>query len=127
MPVSIDRFESDEHLSEPSIGERVIAHLASNNDKAFTRSEIADAIDANTNAVGSALTRLKDRELVRHRQQYWAITDDIERLRAANDLHLMLEELAATEDEAFDREAWLATADPIEEHREESEEPDRDG
>lgn len=116
MPISIDAFENDEPLNEPSIGERVVAFLAANDDKAFKRGEIAEAIDAEPNAVGSALTRLKDRSLVRHREQYWAITDDHERLRAAYDLHVLLDGLATDEDEPFDREAWLADAIPIEEN-----------
>lgn len=114
MPISIDAFEGDESLKEPSIGERIIAFLAANDDKAFKRGEIATAINAEPNAVGSALTRLKDRDLVRHREQYWAITDDRERLRVAYDLHILLDELAANEDEPFDQEAWLADATPIE-------------
>lgn len=113
MPISIDAFENDESLEEPSIGERVVAFLATNDDKAFKRGEIAEAIDAEANAVGSALTRLNNRGLVRHREQYWAITDDRERLRTAYDLHVLLDELAAGEDAPFDREAWLADATPI--------------
>lgn len=114
MPISIDAFESDDSLEEPSVGERIVAFLTANDDKAFTRGEIATEIDAEPNAVGSALTRLKDRDLVRHREQYWAITDDRERLRAAYDLHALLDELATDEDEPFNREAWLADATPIE-------------
>ena len=114
MPVSIDAFESDDALGEPSVGEQVVTHLATNSDKAFERGEIAAAIDADTNAVASALTRLKERGLVRHRERYWAITDDRERLRGAYDLHRLLEGLAADEAEAFDREVWLADARPVE-------------
>lgn len=129
MPISIDAFEGDESLEEPSIGERVVAFLAANDDKAFTRGEIAEAIDAEPNAVGSALTRLKDRDLVRHRERYWAITDDRERLRVAYDLHVLLDELAADEDEPFDREAWLTDATPIERENDQDEDGNetRDG
>jgi Mn-dependent DtxR family transcriptional regulator len=114
MPVSIDAFESDESLAEPSVGEQVVAYLAANHDKAFERSEIAAAIDADANAVGSTLTRLKRRGLVRHRQHYWAITDDRERLRAAYDVHALFDSLATAEDEGFDRAAWLRDATPVE-------------
>lgn len=117
MPIDIAAFESEGRLGEPSTGERVIAHLAANDDKAFTRGEIAAAVDADANSVGSALTRLKDRGLVRHRQRHWAVTDDRDRLRAADDLHRLFETLTAAEDEPFDREAWLANATPIEDHR----------
>lgn len=113
MPIDIAAFEHDGRLGEPSIGERVITYLAANDDKAFTRGEIAAAIDAAPNAVGSALTRLKNRDLVRHRERYWAITDDQERLRAAEGLHDLLETLAVDDEEPFDREAWLANATPV--------------
>ena len=117
MPIGIDAFEHDKVLNEPSTGERVVAYLAANADKAFKRGEIADAIDADANAVGSALTRLKRRGLVRHRQHYWAITDDRERLRAAHDVHLLFDGLAGMDDETFDRETWVADANPIREDR----------
>ena len=119
MSVSIDAFESGDSLDEPPIGERVVAYLAANSDKAFKRGEIAAAIDADPNAVGSALTRLKSRGLVRHREQYWAITDDRELLHETYDLRRLLEDLAADEDEAFDREGWLTDARPVEGYREE--------
>ena len=44
-------------------GERIIRFLAANSDKAFTRSEIAAAIDGDTNTVGTNLSRLKERSL----------------------------------------------------------------
>ena len=127
MPVSIDAFECDETLSEPSVGERVIAYLATNHDTAFKRSEIAAAIDADANAVGSALTRLKRRGLVRHRQHYWAVTDHRDRLRAAYDVHALFDSLAAAEDEKFDRAAWLQDATPIEEYHTEETNANEDG
>jgi Mn-dependent DtxR family transcriptional regulator len=116
MPIGIDVFEGEESLGDPSTGERVVAHLAANDDKTFERSEIAAAIDADPNAVGSALTRLKDRGLVRHREHYWAVTDDHERLRDAYNVHALLEGLATGEDEPFDREAWVSEATPVEEY-----------
>ncbi|WP_241431928.1 hypothetical protein [Natrialba chahannaoensis] len=33
------------------------------------------------------LSRLEDRALVRHKGAYWALTDDLERLRQAYDVH----------------------------------------
>ena len=66
MPVSIDAFENDA-IHEPTASEQVIAYLVGNDDKAFTRGEIAADVEADADAVGSALTRLRDRGLVRHR------------------------------------------------------------
>jgi len=76
MPLSIDDFESGDLPSGPSVPEQVIRYLDSNNDQAFTRSEIAKAVEESPNTVGTALSRLKDRNLVRHKGEYWAIIDD---------------------------------------------------
>lgn len=80
MPISIDRFEDSEELRERTTSERVVRFLLAHDEQAFTRSELADALDADPNTVGTNLSRLKERELVRHREPYWAITDDHERV-----------------------------------------------
>ena len=105
MPVSIDEFESGDLPHGPSVPEQVVTFLYGQRDKAFTRGEIATAIDADPNAVGTALSRLKDRNLVRHRGEYWAITDDIERVTAAYDLHAATRSLDA-DDGGIDPENW---------------------
>lgn len=87
MPVSIDEFESGDLPEGPSVPEQVITHLYTNRDAAFTRAEIATAIGEDPNTVGTALTRLKERGLVRHRGNYWAITADRQRVAGAYDLH----------------------------------------
>jgi hypothetical protein len=107
MPVSIDDFESGELPGEPSVPEQVLASLYSHRDLAFKRSEIAAGIDEDSNAVGTALTRLKDRDLVRLKGAYWAITDDLERLTAAYDLHTATERLDG-EDGGINTDAWEA-------------------
>lgn len=81
MPVDVDRFEAAE--AEPTTSERILRFLASHDEQAYTRREIADAIDGDPETVGTNLTRLKRRGLVRHRQPYWAFTDDRERAREA--------------------------------------------
>ncbi len=87
MPVSIDEFESGDLPEGPSVPEQVVTYLYTHRDAAFTRAEIATAIDEDPNTVGTALTRLKERELVRHRGQYWAIVEDRQRVAGAYDLH----------------------------------------
>lgn len=83
MPISIDEFESGEAPGAGlSTAERVVGFLAANDDKAFTRGEIAEALDADPNTVGTNLSRLKKRGMVRHKGRYWAITEDQERLEA---------------------------------------------
>lgn len=83
MPISIDKFEDDEELRERTTSERVVRFLLTHDEQAFTRSEIADALDVAPNTVGTNLSRLKERELVRHQEPYWAITDDCERVASA--------------------------------------------
>jgi len=109
MPVSIEEFESGELPEGPSVPEQVITYLYTHCDAAFTRSEIAAAIDEDPNTVGTALTRLKERELVRHRGQYWAIVEDEQRVAAAYDLH----DVSGRLDEAdggIESEDWDAAA-----------------
>lgn len=83
MPIDIDRFEAPEAIRDPPTSERILRFLLDHDDTAYTRGEIADAIDANPETVGTNLTRLKDRGLVRHREPYWAIIDDRGQVRAA--------------------------------------------
>lgn len=93
MPIPIEEFESGDVGEGESVPLRVAAFLHENRDHAFTRSEIADAIDADPNVVGTALSRFKRADLVRHRGRYWAITEDTDRLRSAYDLHQVTETL----------------------------------
>lgn len=109
MPVSIDEFESGDLPQGPSVPEQVVTYLYSHRDEAFTRSEIATAIDEDPNSVGTALTRLKDRDLVRHKGRYWAVTNDHERVVAAYDLHRTSERLDDS-DSGIDTEDWDAVA-----------------
>lgn len=82
MPLDIDQFEDGAPLRTPPTSERLIRFLLAHDEQAFTRQELADAIDAAPETVGTNLTRLKDRGLLRHREPYWAITDDHEHARA---------------------------------------------
>ena len=109
MPVSIDEFESGDLPEGPSVPEQVITYLYTHRDAAFTRSEIATAIDEDSNTVGTALTRLKERDLVRHRGQYWAITGDEQRVAAAYDLHDASNRLDEA-DGGIDSKDWDAVA-----------------
>jgi DNA-binding transcriptional regulator YhcF (GntR family) len=87
MPISIDRFETDEELHEATTSERIIRFLFTHDEQAFTRQELADAIAVDPNTVGTNLSRLKKRELVRHRPPYWAVADDRERVLSAFKTH----------------------------------------
>lgn len=109
MPLRIDDFEAGEVPRVPSVPAQVAAYLYRHRDHAYTRAEIAAGIDADANAVGTALSRLKDRGLVRHKGEYWALTDDVERVTAAYDLHAVMERLDEADD-GIDTDEWAAAA-----------------
>lgn len=97
MPIDIEEFEANSSAwgTEPA-PKAVAQFLAANADTAYTASELADALDLPENAVSTALSRLKDRELVRHRRPYWAIIDDERRLETASFTHTSLRTLDRT-------------------------------
>lgn len=82
MSIDRDRFEtaSEEELAEFSVPDQVLGFLASHDDRAFEAREIASQVGLDPGAVSTALTRLKERDLVEHKATYWAVTDDDERL-----------------------------------------------
>ncbi|UPV76624.1 hypothetical protein M0R89_19010 (plasmid) [Halorussus limi] len=120
MPVRIEEFESGELPSGPSVPEQILTYLYANRDKAFTRSEIATGTDEDPNTVGTALSRLKQRNLVRHKGEYWAITNDLDRVADAYTLHSITERLDEG-DGGIDPEEW-DTATPDETHPSERDE-----
>ncbi|MFC7203396.1 MarR family transcriptional regulator [Haloferax namakaokahaiae] len=84
--MSIDRetFEntSEDELTDLSVPDQVLGFLAAHDDRAFQAREIASQTDLDEGAVSTALTRLKQRELVEHKATYWAATTDEDRLRS---------------------------------------------
>lgn len=108
MPIDIERFEREMGFDAPTTnGERIVEFLAGNADKAFRRDEIADETGLDPNVVSAVLSRLKQRELVRHKAPYWAIGDP-ERVRGAMDLARDIEAF----DERFGSEARRSGALP---------------
>lgn len=120
MPVRIEEFETGDLPNGPSVPEQVLTYLYANRDKAFTRSEIATEVNEDPNTVGTALSRLKQRDLVRHKREYWAITEDLDRVRAAYELHTATERLDEG-DGGIDPDEWEAVA-PDEPHPSERDE-----
>jgi DNA-binding MarR family transcriptional regulator len=98
MPIDINTFESSPPERLENTGEtnadRVMRFLATHPDQAFTQSEIRDATGVKTGSISVVLSRLEDRELVRHKGNYWALgeadevaayIDMLESTRAANE------------------------------------------
>lgn len=125
--MSIDRetFEnaSEDELTDLSVPDQVLGFLAINGDRAFKAREIASQVDLDEGAVSTALSRLKDRDLVEHRATYWAVTDDTDRVER----HSGYERATALFNEQFgneDRGEWRDHA-PDEPHPSEENEQRR--
>lgn len=101
MPIDIETFTqaSNEELTEVTNAEKVVQFLAQNNDKAFTPAEIVAGTDVKKTSISTVLRRLKDRELVQHKGDYWAIGDE-ERVRDAFQFHQTMKDI----DERFGAE-----------------------
>ena len=80
MPIDIDTFESTPSERLRTDGEtnanRVMRFLAAHPDQAFTQSEIRDATGVKAGSISVVLARLEDRNLVRHKGNYWALGED---------------------------------------------------
>ncbi|OYR54003.1 MarR family transcriptional regulator [Halorubrum halodurans] len=78
MPIDIETFTEadDEELTGVTNGERVVRFLYRNDDKAFTPSEIAEATGVKKTSIGTVLRRLRERHLLEHKGDYWAIGDE---------------------------------------------------
>lgn len=101
MPIDIETFEQQSNLkSDDTHAVRILRFLATNDQQAFRRGEIAETTDIDANAVSAVLSRLKERGLVRHKPPYWTVGDE-RRLAAATDLGRsldVLDERLGTED-----------------------------
>jgi DNA-binding IclR family transcriptional regulator len=110
MPIDIETFteSDDEELSAVTNAERVVRFLYRNDDKAFTPSEIAEATGVKKTSIGTVLRRLRERDLVEHKGDYWAIGDE-QAVRDAFRFHRNMDAL----DERFgaeDLEEWRTHA-----------------
>src|SRR6056297_2982430 len=80
MPIGIDAFDDEPDAAlDVAVGTqpyRVLAFLVEHDDQAFTQTEIHERTGIKRGSVGSVLSRLEDRGLVRHRGRYWAIAED---------------------------------------------------
>lgn len=107
--MSIDRetFEnaSEDELAGLSVPDQVLGFLGAHEDRAFKAHEIASQIGVDDGAVSTALSRLKDRDLVEHKATYWAVTDSEERLEGYRGYErataLLNEQLSAEEKETW--------------------------
>lgn len=83
MPVEFEEYresnddaEFDWTLREGSNAHKILAFLSDHPDQGFTPKEIHEATGVTRGSVGKTLQRLKERQLVRHAEPYWAIGDE---------------------------------------------------
>lgn len=80
MPIDIERFEDgpEETLRAggPTNAETILTFLAAHADQAYTPKEIHEETNIPRGSVGVVLSRLEERDLVRHRGAYWAVARD---------------------------------------------------
>ena len=120
MPMEIEEFEmATDGEDELSTSEEIVKFLLENKDRAWKRSEIAEAIDRDPNTVGTNLSRLKERSLVRHRENHWAITNEPDRLaqaiRFSNAISTLTESFGAIIESEEEAKAW-SDAQPDQPH-----------
>ncbi len=77
MPIQFDEYEaaSGEHdwaIDPDSNAYAILAFLADHPETGFTPAEIHEATGVPRGSVGTTLDRLDDRDLVRHKEPYWA-------------------------------------------------------
>lgn len=102
MPVHFDDYESNEaDIEEESNAGQVLQFLAKTPEKGYRPVEIHEALGVARGSVGPTLKRLKERELVRHKEPYWAVAvspEEVARLLHVKDAHEMLEARYGQED-----------------------------
>lgn len=81
MAITIDEFEDRDgdalEFGEDTQADRILRFLAERSDRAFTQSEINEATGIKRGSVGAVLSRLEQKELVRHKGRYWAATSEV--------------------------------------------------
>lgn len=80
MPITMDEFEdTPEELlgfGEGSQARQVLSFLVGNPDQAFTQKELHEETGIKKGSLGAVLSRLEERDLVRHRGKFWAVAED---------------------------------------------------
>ncbi|TKX43730.1 winged helix-turn-helix domain-containing protein [Halorubrum sp. ARQ200] len=111
MTMDIEEFErTEDGGSNLSTSEAIVKFLLENSEQAWKRGEIAEEINRDPNTVGTNLSRLKDRGLVRHRKNHWAITDDhhqlVEAVRFSNTLSTLNETVGPIIESEEEAKTW---------------------
>lgn len=103
-------------LTEGSNAQRILSYLLDNPRTGFTPSEIAEATGIPHGSVGPTLQRLHNRDLVRHKEPYWAIGTD-ERVAAYEAMLQSMQAITAREGDGWaeiDRMEYEVDRDELE-------------
>ncbi|MDZ7850701.1 MAG: helix-turn-helix domain-containing protein [Halodesulfurarchaeum sp.] len=76
MPVTFDTYDENKgsiDLSEGSNAYAILSFLAEHPDQGFTPREVQTETGLPYGSIGPTLKRLEERDLVRHKEPYWAI------------------------------------------------------
>ena len=109
---SSDDEEFDWTLQEGSNAHKILAFLSEYPEQGFTPKEVHEATGVARGSVGKTLQRLKERQLVRHAEPYWAITDE-DRVGTYLGMVSSLDAIAEREG-TEDYDEWRTAADSAE-------------
>lgn len=76
MPVDFEKYQPTDLPDEDTNGRQILEFLAANPDTGYRAGELASELDIPRGSVGTTLSRLERRGLVRHKGAYWAIDPD---------------------------------------------------
>jgi Mn-dependent DtxR family transcriptional regulator len=88
MPVNFENYHPNNLPNEGTNGRRILEHLAQHPQLGFTPSELSDELEISRGSVGTTLSRLEDRGLVRHKGDYWAINLEAYNAQTASEIGL---------------------------------------
>ena len=76
MPVDFENYQPTDLPDEDTNGRRILEFLAANPETGYRAGELAAELEIPRGSVGTTLSRLESRGLVRHKGQYWAINPE---------------------------------------------------
>ncbi|MCU4741236.1 MarR family transcriptional regulator [Halobacteria archaeon AArc-m2/3/4] len=76
MPVDFESYYPTDLPDENTNGRRILEFLATHPDTGYRAGELAAELDIPRGSVGTTLSRLESRGLVRHKGEYWAINPE---------------------------------------------------
>ncbi|MFH5800402.1 MarR family transcriptional regulator [Haladaptatus sp. CMAA 1911] len=76
MPVDFESYHPTELPNENTNGRYILEFLAEDPELGYRAGELAKELDIPRGSVGTTLSRLETRGLVRHKGEYWAINPE---------------------------------------------------